>query len=126
MTSDVNKLLESLPNVPKFTEVDNLALDKQYAVCVQIIELLYDTFKKNAKCIISDTNVKTINKEIKRFYELSECVIKTKKVLEKIQFIDQFKKIIMVINTQQGMLDFKTFYNTLKSINSPKAMTVKN
>jgi hypothetical protein len=118
MTStNIDDLLMKCPSVPKLTPIDDLAFNNQYDKCIQMATLLYDHIIINKNRIVTDSNIKIINEQIDKFYELSLLVKKTKQVLYKINCIEEFKKIIGMLNSKDGYSSLKSFYDSLK-INS--------
>lgn len=114
MTStNIDDILAKCPNVPKYNSVDEYAFNNQYDKCIQIVDILHDYLVVNKKKLVSEQNIKYIGGQIDQFYKLSELVNKTKQVIYKINCIDQFRRIIGIINSVDGCIILKTFYNSL-------------
>ena len=114
-TSDNEDLLTRCPSVPKFTPIDDFSFNNQYDKCIQMVDMLYNYIVINKNKFVTESNIKIISEQIDKFYEFSECVKKTKQVLHKINCIEQFKKIIGIINSKDGYSALKTFYDSLNT-----------
>ena len=108
------ELLNDCPPVPKFTVTDDFAFNDQYDKCIQMVDMLHDYVIVNKNKFVTDKSIKLVNEQITKFYKLSELVVKTAQVTLKISCIEQFKKIVKIINSPEGSAKLKVFYDSLE------------
>jgi hypothetical protein len=117
-------ILNDCPPVPKYTPLDDIAFNDQYNKCVQMINMLYEHVITSKGKLVTSKSIKIIDEDIGKFYILSQNVIKTKEVLLKINYVDQFKKIVGIINSNNGLMMLKKLYETINVANNTPSLPI--